>query len=65
LLNQLQRANLVRIFEWKQNYKAAQRWEVTEAGRLFAGLPVPPLAGEEPLEPEKKESSLTSLLPPT
>jgi hypothetical protein len=65
LLNQLQRANMVRIFEWKQNYKAAQRWEVTDAGRLFAGLPVPPLAGEEPLEPEKKESALTSLIPPT
>jgi hypothetical protein len=65
LLNQLQRANMVRIFEWKQNYKAAQRWEVTEAGRLFAGLPVPPLAGEEQLEPEKKESALTSLIPLT
>ena len=65
LLNQLQRANLVRIFEWKQNYKAAQRWEVTEAGRLFAGLPVPTLAGEEPLESEKKESALTSLIPLT
>jgi hypothetical protein len=65
LLNQLQRANLIRIFKWKQNYKDAQRWEVTEAGRLFAGLPVPPLAGEGPLEPEKKESALTSLIPLT
>lgn len=65
LLNQSQRANLVRIFEWKQNYKAAQRWEVTEAGRVFAGLASPPLADERASEPEKKESALTSLIPPT
>jgi hypothetical protein len=66
LLHQSQRANWLHVLEWKQDYKPAKRWEVTEAGRSYAGLAATqPVVVDASEPPAKDETPLTSLIPLT
>lgn len=58
LVNQCQRARWIEIKKYKVDYKNKDRWDLTDSGRLFAGLAVPQAQ-------EGGESPPSAIFPPT